>query len=270
MDLINSRSNPKIKSVRSLQKSDERRRSGLFLVEGIRHVGEAIEAAQSEIKIEVDSIFFAPELLESEYAGKLIRLATSQDIPCYANSTDDFNSISGRENPQGIMAVVKQLKMELQTLNSDNFPWGVGLVAPQDPGNIGTIMRTIDAVAASGLILIDGGAEPFHPSSVRASMGTMFWHPLVSTSFVDFSAWAKQNGYMIYGTSAHALEDYQEVAHYKRPMILLLGSEREGLTDDQRGICDKLIRIPMKGKATSLNLAVSAGVMLYKMVDNNG
>jgi TrmH family RNA methyltransferase len=270
MDLITSLSNPKIKSVRSLQQSPERRRSGLFIVEGIRHVGEAIEAATAGVGIEISSLFYAPELLESEYAGKLIRLASSEAIPCYAATADVFNSISGRENPQGILAVVGQPKVELQTLNPTNFPWGVALVAPQDPGNIGTIMRTIDAVASSGLILLDGGAEPYHPSSIRASMGTLFWYPMVSNSFEDFTSWTRQHGYVIYGTSAHAEEDYREVAHFKCPMILLLGSEREGLTADQRGICDKILRIPMKGKATSLNLAVSAGVVLYRMLEKNG
>lgn len=150
-----------------------------------------------------------------------------------------FKSISGRENPQGILAVVEQPTVELQTLNTNNFPWGVALVAPQDPGNIGSIIRTIDAVASSGLILLDGGADPYHPNSVRASMGTLFWHPLVSTTFDDFTLWTRQHGFVIYGTSAHAEEDYRDVAHFKRPMILLLGSERDGLTTDQCGICIK-------------------------------
>ena len=113
------------------------------------------------------------------------------------------------------------------------FAWGVALVAPQDPGNLGTILRTVDAVGASGLLLLDSSVDLYHPSAVRASMGAMFWLPVVSTSFADFVAWSRGHGYHVYGTSAHAPVDYQDVPAYAWPRILLLGSERQGLTEEQ-------------------------------------
>jgi len=165
------------------------------------------------------------------------------------------------------------LAMKLSELGPDNFRWGVALFAPQDPGNIGTILRTIDGAGASGLLLLDdpqeglSSADAYHPNAVRASMGTLFWYPVVISSFADFAGWARQNGYHVYGTSAHGSTDYREVESYPRPCILLMGSEREGLTPGQVALCQVLIRMPMRGHATSLNLAVATGVMLYAMLE---
>jgi TrmH family RNA methyltransferase len=185
-----------------------------------------------------------------------------------------FTDLAGKENPQGILAVVRQPSWQLGDLTVENFKWGVALVAPQDPGNIGTILRTIDAVGASGLLLLDDPdnsqfcADPYHPSSVRASMGAIFWYPVVSASFADFVSWAQSCGYHIYGTSAHASLDYRAVDTFKNPLILLMGSEREGLTSAQSDVCEVMLSLPMKGRVTSINLAVATGVMLYTIADN--
>jgi TrmH family RNA methyltransferase len=154
----------------------------------------------------------------------------------------------------------------LSGLTPRSFPWGVALVEPQDPGNVGTILRTIDAVGASGLILLEDSVDPYHATAVRASMGVLFWHPVVTASFVEFVGWARNGGYHVYGTSAHAERDYREVELYRRPLILLMGSEREGLLDEQAAICEQLVRLPMTGRVTSLNLAVATGVMLYEVL----
>jgi TrmH family RNA methyltransferase len=100
---------------------------------------------------------------------------------------------------------------------------------------------------------------------VRASMGAIFWYPLVTTTFTDFVFWARTQGYHIVGTSAHASMDYQAVDDFKLPLILLMGSEREGLTPVQSSVCEVLLRMPMKGRVTSLNLSVATGVMLYSI-----
>jgi RNA methyltransferase, TrmH family len=144
--------------------------------------------------------------------------------------------------------------------------WGLACVSPQDPGNIGAILRTIDAVGASGLLMLDGGVDIYHPTAVRASMGGIFRKQVVRAAFDEFSAWAHANGYQIIGSSAHGSKDYQEVKRYRRPLILLLGEERRGLTPTQAEICTSMLRLPMHGKVTSLNLAVAAGVLLYDML----
>jgi TrmH family RNA methyltransferase len=262
MTLISSRNNPKIRLARALRHKKARQESGLFIVEGIRPVGEAIQAGA-----EIDSIFYAPDLLTSAFAGELIQAQAQSGVPCYPATPEVFAALADKENPQGLIALVRQQECALSDLNPQNFPWGVALVSPQDPGNLGTILRTIDAVGASGLLLLESSADPFSPGAVRASMGTLFWLKVAEASFADFAAWSQRHGYHVYGTSAHAALDYRQVSSYAWPRILLLGSEREGLTQEQMQICELVVRLPMRGRATSLNLGVAAGVMLYAMLE---
>ncbi len=259
---LTSSNNPKIKQIRALRQRKAREESGLFLVEGIRPVGEACEAGAL-----LAYLCYSPDRLTSDYARELIRAQEARGVPVYAVAETVFETLADKENPQGILAVVHRPRLTLEDLTPDNFSWGVALVSPQDPGNIGTISRTIDAVGASGLLLLEASADPYHPTAVRASMGTLFWHPVVRATFAEFLAWARRHGYHIYGTSAHGSTPYQQIAHYERPAILLMGSERQGLTPEQAASCHQLIRIPMHGHATSLNLAVAAGVMLYAMLE---
>jgi TrmH family RNA methyltransferase len=259
--LLTSSSNPKIKQIRALRQRKQRDSTGLFVVEGIRHVGDAAQAGR------LAYICYAPDLLTSDFAGELIQEQSGRGVPCYAVPSVVFETLADKENPQGILAVAHQRQQKLGHLTPEDFPWGVALVSPQDPGNIGTILRTIDAVGASGLLLLDSSADPYHPGAVRASMGALFWVPVVMATFVEFTAWAQEHGYQVYGTSAHGSILYGEVSNYARPAILLMGSEREGLTDEQRAICHALIRLPMRGRVTSLNLAVATGIMLSEMLE---
>ena len=263
MDWITSRSNSKIKQLRALTQRKTRQEARLFLVEGIRHVGEAVEAGAK-----IEAIYYAPERLKSEYALDLIAGQSSKGIACYPVSMDVFESIAEKDNPQGILAVVHQRQWFLDDLEPKGFPWGVALVSPQDPGNLGTILRTIDAVGASGLILLESSLDIYHPGAVRASMGALFWYPVVQASFTEFRDWAARNGYHVYGSSARAECDFRDARPYRSPRVLLLGSEREGLSDDQRQVCERIVRLPMGGHASSLNLAVAAGVLLYAMSED--
>jgi TrmH family RNA methyltransferase len=267
MEIITSRSNPRIKQVRALRQRKARQEGELFLVEGIRPVGEAYEAGAT-----LETIYYAPERLRSPYAQALIQQVSERGIECFAVSSEVFESIADKENPQGILAVVHQPKLELDSLSPENFKWGVALVDPQDPGNTGTILRTIDAVGASGLLLLSGRedtsglVDAYHPGAVRASMGTIFWHPVVKTPFSEFIQWTTRNQYHIYGSSAHAETELEKIEIFHSPAILLMGSEREGLSDEQSRACEQMIRLPMLGRATSLNLAVATGIILYDML----
>ena len=276
---LTSPGNPMIKQIRALRKRQARDESGLFLVEGIRPVGEAIRAlfpatkdrgeeqSANEGGASLAYLCYAPDRLTSDYARRLVREQEARGVRVYAVARAVFESLAEKENPQGIIAVVRRPNLSLDKLTPGSFPWGVSLVSPQDPGNIGAILRTVDAVGASGLLLLDCSADPYHPSAVRASMGALFWRPVVSATFAEFAAWAQQHGYHIYGTSAHASTPYQQVPRFERPAILLLGSERQGLTPEQAALCEELVGLPMHGHATSLNLAVAAGVMLYAMLE---
>lgn len=255
--LITSLSNPLIKHVRARRQKKTRLESGLFLVEGIHHVGEAIEA-----KWEVETILYAPELLTSNFAHDLLsRLAPKPQ----AVSTQVMESLAEKENPQGILAVVHQRKSQLIDLHTMRS--GVALVSPQDPGNVGTILRTMDAVGADVLFLLDGGVDLYHSSVVRASMGMLFWIPVVQTSFDEFIKWARvtrPGGVQLIGTSARADVDFHTLVP-QLPWVLVLGNEQKGLSAEQTKVCDVTVSLPMKGRGSSLNLSVAAGVLLYAL-----
>jgi TrmH family RNA methyltransferase len=251
--LITSMSNPLVKQARALHQKKARLESGLFLVEGIHHVGEALEAGW-----EVDSVLYAPELLTSKFARDLISSVEAKAQPI---SAQVMESLADKENPQGMLALVRQRHNEVENLKAMRS--GVALVAPQDPGNVGTILRTLDAVGADALFLLDGGVELYHPTVVRSSMGTIFWKPIIQTSFNKFVEWARNMPCQLIGTSAHADVDYQTLVP-KTPWILIMGNEQKGLSKEQTKVCDVTISLPMKGRVSSLNLAVATGVLLYQ------
>ena len=122
---------------------------------------------------------------------------------------------------------------------------GVALVSPQDPGNVGTILRTIDAVGADALFLLNGGVDLYHPTCIRASMGTIFWKPVVRASFDGFLDWIRGKEMVLVGTSAHAQKDYRETSLDDSPWVLLLGSEQKGLSDEQVAACDVTLSMPI-------------------------
>ena len=252
--LITSLSNPLVKQVRALRQKKARLESGLFVVEGIHHVGEVVEA-----KWDVDSILYAPDLLTSSFANDLLARLPLQPQRV---SAQVLESLADKENPQGILAIVHERKLEFSKLQDPKT--AIALVSPQDPGNVGTILRTMDAVGADALLLLDGGVDLYHPAVIRSSMGTLFWKPVVQTSFDEFVQWARKNQRQLIGTSAHADVDYHTLVP-QLPWVLVLGNEQKGLTLEQTKVCDVTVSLPMKGRVSSLNLAVAAGVLLYAL-----
>jgi TrmH family RNA methyltransferase len=258
MDILTSTSNPYIKHVRALRQKKSRAEFESFLVEGITHVGEVIEAGWN-----VESILYAPELLTSNFAKDLLAHAGNRQLRLQPVSVAVMETLTDKENPQGILAVVKQKKISFKDLRADVN--AVALVSPQDPGNLGTILRTMDAVGVDTLFLLDGGVELFHPTVIRASMGTLFWKSIVHTSFNEFSQWIRKSGYQLIGTSAKADVDYYTLIP-KAPWVLLLGNEQKGLSSEQTAVCDVTLSLPMHGRVSSLNLSVAAGVLLYQFM----
>jgi len=255
--IITSLSNPLIKQARALHQRKARAETGLFLVEGIHHVGEAVVT-----NWDIDAIIYAPEILTSDFGRELTSRAALQ-TRLQPVSAQVIESLADKENPQGIIAIVHQKRMQLDELGSIRS--GAAVVSPQDPGNVGTILRTLDAVDADVLFLLDGGVDLYHPTSVRASMGTIFSKRIVQTSFAEFIEWKKNNSVQLVGTSAHAESDYRNFQP-KSPWILLLGPEQKGLSSEQLSACDVRVSLPMRGRASSLNLAVAAGILLYQFV----
>lgn len=253
VNVVTSTSNPLVKKVRALRQKKARSESGLFLVEGIHHVGEAVAAGW-----EVETILYASGVLTSPFAHELIaRRAFKPQLV----SAQVMESLADKDNPQGILAAVRQKKFTFADLKS--VARAVALVSPQDPGNVGTILRTMDAVNADALFLLEGGVELYHPTVVRASMGTLFWKPVVQSSFGGFVEWARGKNIQLIGASAKADMDYRSL-NPQIPWALALGNEQKGLSPEQSAACDVTVSIPMGGRASSLNLSVAAGVLLYQ------
>jgi len=256
--LISSLSNPLVKRVRALRHVKARTRSGTFLVEGLHHIGSALEAGWR-----LETLLYAPSLLSSGFGPSLLESARAAGVLPQPVSEAVMESVTDKENPQGALAVVRQKRTAPGELGK--VASGVALVAPQDPGNVGTILRTVEAAGVESFFQLDGGVDLFHPTLVRASMGALFWVPVVSTSFEDFIDWSRNRNMTLIGTSAHARRDYREALPVDPPWMLVMGNEQKGLSPAQIAACDLALTITMTGRASSLNLAVATGVFLYAL-----
>ncbi|NLV75231.1 MAG: RNA methyltransferase [Chloroflexi bacterium] len=258
--MLTSSANPRFRVLRDLLKADARARQGLVLVEGIHPVGEVLASAWP-----VQMLAWSPALLDSSYGRSLVETARARGAEVLELDPRLLAQLAGREHPQGIVAAVHWQPTALEALEPAAQPFLAAIDRAQDPGNIGTILRSIDAAGAHALVLLGDTADPSQPAAVRASMGALFFVPVVRTSWEAFYAWGGAHGYWLVGSSARGAADTAEVLTYPERTILLLGSEREGLTPAQREACDVLVRLPMRGRSTSLNLAVAAGVLLYEI-----
>jgi len=246
-------------SIRRLRTRQERERTGAFYVEGVGIVAQAVRANAT-----IETCVIAPELLSGEYAWEVVDELDSAGAPIVELSPSAFAGISFKENLQGIGAVVR---MRSDRLGSVSLKGSLGWVALSDvgnPGNLGAVLRTCDAVGCAGVLLLGDTADPYHPAAVRASRGAIFSQRLVRTTLGELTRWKRARGCAIIGTSPDAGLEYRD-AGYATPLVLLMGSERLGLSAEQQAACDQLVRIPMVGSGDSLNLAVAASVLLYEM-----
>ncbi len=261
---ITSTQNPQFKALRSLRLRKYRQRECRYLIEGIRIVEEALTNGAP-----VETLVYAPELLISERAQALVqRLDPAQ---CLAISSDLFHSLSQRDQPQGIAAVVRiehPLLAEIPLVEDL-----LVLVAYQlrDPGNLGTIIRTADAAGATGVVIVEPSVDLYDPQTVRATMGSLFALPIVRLAeeaalprWVD-EARAVGLPLQVVASSSHAAQVHYE-ADYRRPTVLLVGSERKGLPQAVREGADIQVRLPMSGRATSLNVAAATAALVYEIV----
>lgn len=257
--IITSTSNTHIKNIRKLREKKAREETGLFYVEGLRIV---IEAFQQHANI--DQLIYCPELLVSENGQQIVNEAIQRGVEIIQASKDVFSSLALKDRPQGIAAVIQQKIFNLEDIPSTGAGIWTALDSIADPGNLGTVMRTMDAVGGKGVILIDNCTDPYDPTTTRASMGALFSMKLVQTRSEDFIRWKKEIGMPVVGTSDKATSEYREVI-YPRDMLLLMGSERQGMQENLSNICDQVVRIPMVGISDSLNLSIANAVVLYEI-----
>ena len=250
-------SNATVKLLRSLRDKKARRSEGLFLAEGLRILTEARDSGRLP-----EIVAFSPEGAKHPLAAEIIGATEAAGGDAIETSPDILSKMSGKDNPQMLIGAYRQPETSLERIDRGKSPLWIVAQALRDPGNIGTILRSGDAVGAGGLILIDDCADPFSVEAVRASMGALFTQEIAAARWLEFIAWLRSGEGRLIGTSLKATQDYLD-AEYRQPCFLLIGNEQQGLPPDYEAECDLLVKIPMAGRADSLNAAIAAAVMAF-------
>ena len=254
---VTSFSNATVKLLRSLRDKKARRAEGLFLAEGLRIVAEARDSGRLP-----EIVAFSPEGARHPLAAEIIAATETAGGDAGETTPDILSKMSGKDNPQMLLGAYRQPDTSLERIDRAEAPVWIVAQALRDPGNVGTILRTGDAVGAGGLILIDDCADPFSVEAVRASMGALFTQAVAAARWEEFLPWLRSGDGQLVGTSLKASHDYLE-ADYRQPCFLLIGNEQQGLPPDYEAACDTLVKIPMAGRADSLNAAVATAVMAF-------
>ena len=250
---ITSLTNPIVKAVRSLHMRKSRDDTGRFLAEGLKTIIEALDQGHAP-----RLLLYGPDAARRPLTLRAIDVAEE----AVEVSPAILAKISRRENPQTVLAVFDQKYMPLETIEPATARCWVALQAVRDPGNLGTIIRTADSAGCGGVILIGDCCDPYSVEAVRATMGSIFAVPLVKADAEAFVHWRSRWPGTVVGTLLTAAEDFRTVS-YPAPTLLLMGNEQAGLPAELAGLCDVSVKIPMRGRADSLNLAVATGVMIY-------
>lgn len=254
-------SNPLVKRIRSLREKKHRKREGLFIAEGLRILTEAREAG-----ILPEMIFLAREGMDHALTRELIAETEAAGGEVFLTTSDILSKISGKDNAQTVVGVYRDRLTPLEQLDRSSANIWIVAQAMRDPGNLGTVLRTGDAVGAGGLILVDDCVDPFSVEAVRASMGALFTQSITQCRWDEFIAWLRSGPGQLVGTSLRTEHDYQG-PRYDSPTFLMVGNEARGLPRDYEDACDLLVKIPMLGKADSLNAAVATAVMAYEVLN---
>ncbi len=258
---ITSATNPLIKTLKSLHLKKGRSETGLFLAEGARL---AVEAADLGVWPEI--LLYSPAALTRDQVRKLIGEAEARRVRVVETSEGLLGQISKRDNPQTVIGAYRQRLASLDAIDGDTV---VALEGIRDPGNLGTILRTADSTGAAGVVLVGESCDPFSVEAVRASMGSLFAVKLARASFDELVRYKKARGFEMLGLSLKgAAMDANSPAAAKT--LVLMGNEQSGLPDNMEAACDALVKLPMRGRADSLNLAIATGVVLYDLWRRRG
>ncbi|MCB2049282.1 MAG: RNA methyltransferase [Novosphingobium sp.] len=251
-------SNPLVKFLRSLRDKKHRRREGKFLAEGLRLLTDArLAGILPEMLVMATGRDSHPLLDELEQAVA----AAGGDVIEMDEAV--LAKVTGKDNPQAVAGVFAEFDTSLASLDRSAAPIWLVAQAMRDPGNLGTMLRTGDAVCAGGLILIDDCADPFSVEAVRASMGAVFTQRIARASWEEFIGWLRQGEGQLVAASLRDSTDYRK-APYRAPCFLMVGNESQGLPLECEQACDLRVTIPMLGRADSLNAAIAGAVLAYE------
>jgi len=254
---VTSLTNPTVKAVRALHLRKDRDETGLFVAEGLKIVTEAVELGHVP-----QTLMYGQEAQGHPLLRQAIAAARSGGGEVIEVTQDILAKVSRRDNPQAVVGVFRQAFTPLGDLDPNAAPAFVALHRVRDPGNLGTIIRTADAAGCGAVILVGECCDPYSVEAVRATMGSVFAVPIVRATEADFADWRRSWPGSVIGTLLTATATHSS-ASYVKPSLILMGNEQQGLTPELAALCDVNVKIPMRGRADSLNLSVATGVMIY-------
>lgn len=257
---ITSLQNDKIKAIRALDMRKTRRETGLFVAEGASVLISAREAGWNP-----ETLLYEPKGAESDLVKGLVRDALGDGADVLEVSPAVLAKVASKDNPQAVLGVFAQRWVEapkIADISADQL-W-LALEEVRDPGNLGTIIRTADAVGAAGVILVGNCCDPYSRECIRATMGSIFAVPLVRMSQDEFVSWQEGWPGDVAGLHLKGAEDFRK-AQLKDPVLVIMGSEGPGLSERLTALCTRRLKIPMAGKLDSLNLAVATALTLYQL-----
>ncbi|MDP4094112.1 MAG: 23S rRNA (guanosine(2251)-2'-O)-methyltransferase RlmB [Bacillota bacterium] len=259
MNRITSSQNPLVKEVKALKSKKARDESNSFFIEGIRLVEEALKE-----DIEIKKIFLSESFLSDKSSDLLISQIEQKKLDTFLLTDNILKDISDTENPQGVLAVLKIRNCSLDIIKGNSFV--LLLEAIQDPGNLGTIIRTADAAGADAVVMSKGCVDLYNPKVLRSTMGSVFHIPVCyNLDMEDTIVALKNKGIKVYAAHLSGEKSYVE-EDYTKGCTFIIGNEANGITEDSAKKADVLLKIPMPGRAESLNASIAAGVLMYEVV----
>lgn len=257
MNVITSLQNERVKAARALHMRKAREESGLFLAEGLKIAVEAMELGRAP-----RTVMYAAEAADHPLLQRLLAFTREHGGEALQVTRDILGKVSRKDNPQTVVSAFPQAWTPLAGLDPAAAAVWVALAEVRDPGNLGTVIRTADAAGCGGVLLVGDCCDPWSVEAVRATMGSIFAVPLFRASADAFLEWRRGWPGAVVGTLLTAAHDHRS-ADYRRPTLLLMGNEAQGLSPELAAACDTAVKIPMRGRADSLNLSVAAGIMIY-------
>jgi TrmH family RNA methyltransferase len=257
---VTSLANPIVKDIRSLAMKKFRDQRGIFMAEGLKLVIDALDLGWT-----IETLVFAKSGKGNPLVEKIAARTVAAGGLVLEVNEKVLGAITRRDNPQMVVGVFQQRWTKLADIRPARDDVWVALDRVRDPGNLGTVIRTADAVGARGVILVGDTTDPFAVETVRATMGSVFAVQVARASEQEFLAWRKGLGGLLVGTHLKGAVDYRTIPYAGKPVVLLMGNEQQGLPDALAAACDRLVLIPQAGRADSLNLAVATGVMLFEI-----
>ncbi|MER9305753.1 RNA methyltransferase [Mesorhizobium sp. M0293] len=257
---VTSLANQLVKDIKALAQKKFRDQQNAFMAEGLKLVIDALDLGW-----QIRTLVFAKAGRGNAAVEKVAARTVAAGGMVLEVSEKVLVAITRRDNPQMVVGVFSQKFLALKDIRADNGDVWVALDRVRDPGNLGTVIRTVDAVGAKGIILVGDTTDPFSVETVRATMGSIFAVPVAKATTEAFLAWRGGFSGLVAGTHLKGAVDYRSVDFSRGPVLLMMGNEQQGLPESLAASCDRLLRIPQAGRADSLNLAVATGIMLFEI-----